>query len=118
MLKITVTILIISALLLLPLRFAISTGGFFQDGIIGGLQICKRDSDCIWVPTGCCPCNIGGREMLINKEKELIFELLIKEICVGEQSCAGENYCHDERVFCDRSCKFGKKTYTRPLLTP
>lgn len=117
MLKIAITFSIITALLLLPLRFAVSTGGFFRDGVIEGIQSCKVDSDCIWAPTGCCDCYEGGREMLINKDKELLYNVLVKDICMGEQPCGEENTCHDEEVFCDRTCKFGKRTYTKPLLT-
>jgi hypothetical protein len=118
MLKITFTVAVIALLLLLPLRFAISSGGFFRDGIIEGLQSCKKDSDCIWAQKECCGCDLGGSEMLINKDKEFLFKLLIKDICIGEVSCVGEYNCHDEDVFCDRTCKFGQKTYTRPLLAP
>lgn len=116
MFKISFAIVIIAVILILPLRFAITTGGFLQEGIIDGIQSCKVDSDCTWAPTGCCNCEVGGGEMLINKNKEFLYKLLVKEVCIGEQSCVGENSCNEAEVFCDRTCKFGKRTYTRPLL--
>ena len=116
MVKITLTLAVLAAIILVPLRFAISSGGLFRNGIVEGIQACKQDSDCIWVPTGCCACDAGGNEMLINREKEWIHNLLVKDVCVGDQYCTEENYCQDQNVFCDRTCKFGKKTYTKPLL--
>lgn len=118
MLKITLALVILIALAILPLRIGVSTGGFFRDGIYEGVQSCRQDSDCIWVPTGCCGCEQGGGEMLINKEKEWIYTILVKDVCFGEQYCSGEYACTEQEVYCDRTCKTGKKTYTKPLLAP
>ena len=116
MLKITIIVAILAALLILPLRIGVSSGGFFRDGVIEGLQSCSQDSDCTWVSTSCCECFEGGSEMLINKQKEWMFNALVKDVCLGEQVCNTENYCHNEEVYCDRTCKFGTKTYSKPLL--
>ncbi len=116
MLKLTLFLVILAAIIIFPLRYAITQGGFFHDGIMEGIQSCKADSDCGWVETTCCPCDQGGSEIVINKEKIWIFNLLIKPFCQSEQICQGENVCHNEQIYCNRSCKFGKPTYTPSLL--
>lgn len=118
MFKITLVLVMLAVISILPLRIGVSTGGFFREGIIEGVQSCNEDSDCVWVPTGCCGCKQGGGEMLINKEKEWIYNVLVKEICLGEKYCSGTYACSDDEVYCDRTCKTGKKTYTKPLLAP
>lgn len=117
MIKATLLILAIIALLLFPLRFAVANSGFFREGIIEGLQTCRNDEDCIWVPTSCCDCDAGGSEMLINRQKETMFNILVRPICLEEPICTEENLCHNQEVFCDRTCKYGERTYTAPLLS-
>lgn len=116
MIKLTILLVILAALIILPARFVIAQGGFIQDGIMEGLQSCREDSDCVWAETTCCGCDQGGSEIVINKEKIWIFNLLLKPFCQGEQVCEGENACHNEQIYCDRTCKFGKKVYTPSLL--
>lgn len=116
MLKITFTIATIIAVSILGLRFAMTNFSTLNEGIMEGLQSCRVDSDCIWVARGCCGCGTGGAEMLINKDKELLFKLLVKDFCFDQPSCSGENACHAETVFCDRTCKFGERIYDKPLL--
>lgn len=99
------------------IRYAISYSGFVYEGVAEGVQACKEDSDCIWVPMGCCSCDYGGREILINKDKEFMFNLLIKELCLEEQVCGGEDVCHLEDVYCDRQCKYGDRSYSKPILS-
>lgn len=121
MFKITFVVVGLFLLAILPLRLGITSGGFFRDGIMEGLQSCRQDSDCVWVPTGCCTCEQGGGELLINREKEWLYTLLVKEVCLGEQYCSGGYACTEENsnvVYCDRTCKFGKRSYTKPLLAP
>ena len=116
MIKLALIFLAAIAVIIIPLRFAVSYGGFFQEGVFSGLQSCDDDEDCLWVPTSCCDCTEGGGEMLINGEKELIYKLLVKPFCLEKQACGGTNSCHSQEVFCDRTCKFGERTYTKPLL--
>lgn len=118
MLKVTLVVAIVAGLVLVPLRFAVSSSGFFRDGIMEGIQACKEDSDCVWAATGCCQCYEGGREILINKEKKWLFNLLVKDVCLEKEICKSENYCINEEIYCDRTCKFGERTYTKPLLAP
>ena len=117
MVKFTLTLLFIAALFIVPARLAMTYSGFVREGVFEGLQSCKADDECIWVSTGCCNCNQGGGEVLINKDKEKTYNLLVKPICLGEQVCSSENLCHAEEVFCDKTCKFGERTYTKPLLS-
>lgn len=117
MTKLTIIIAVVLAVILFSIRFAISTSGFFQEGIMEGIQACRSNDDCVWVGTGCCSCESGGGEMLINKNNEFLFKLLIKDICLGEESCAGEYACHDyDLVHCAKTCKFGKREPNLPLL--
>lgn len=117
MVKLTFTIFVITGAILLATRYAILYSRFLNDGIMEGIQTCKSDDDCIWAPTGCCGCDEGGREILINKGKETTYKLLIKPFCFKEQTCPQKDACNYEEVFCDQICKFGKKTVTKPLLT-
>lgn len=117
MLKTVSIIVIVIAFFLVATRLAITSSGFLQGGIMEGIQACKSKDDCVWTPTTCCSCKQGGGEIVINSEKEWLYKALIKPICLGEQSCFGENACHYEEIFCDRTCKFGKPTFTKPLLT-
>jgi hypothetical protein len=116
MTKAVLVVIAVLAAVVFSVRFAVSSSGFFHDGVMEGLQACKTDEDCIWVSQGCCSCEEGGKEILINREKERIFNLIVRDICFGKEQCGSEDRCHYEDVFCDRSCKFGKRTYTKPLL--
>lgn len=116
MLKVSFLIVFTIALIAFASRFVISTSGFMQGGIMENIQACKRDDDCVWVPSDCCGCQAGGGEIVVHKEKVLIYNLFVKPICLGEASCSLENACHDEEIFCDKTCQFGKRTVTKPLL--
>jgi hypothetical protein len=118
MIKITFIIVFTVGLIAFASRYIVSTSGFMQEGIMESIQSCKYDEDCIWTPTGCCGCEDGGGEIVINKDKESFYKLFIKSICFGEQTCSGENMCHAEEIFCDKTCKFGERTVTKPLLAP
>jgi hypothetical protein len=117
MLKLTFILILLAAGIIIPARFIVEYNSFMKEGIVSGLQSCKSDDECIWVATGCCDCEYGGGEMLVNENKEMLFNLLLKPLCLGENSCDGDNLCHAEDVFCDKTCKFGEKTYTKPLLS-
>ena len=116
MIKIALLLLILAAAVIFPARFFIAQGGFIEEGVMEGIQSCRKDSDCVWAETTCCGCGQGGGETPINKEKIWIFNLLVKPVCQGEIVCEGENACHNEQVYCDRTCKFGKRVYTPSLL--
>ena len=116
MLKIILILVILAALVILPARFLIAQGGFIQDGVTEGLQSCRKDSDCVWVETTCCGCDQGGTEVVIKKENIQIFNLLVNPFGQGEQIWEGKTACHNEEIYCDRTCKFGKRVYTPSLL--
>ena len=112
-----ITLLILSILLIFfAVRYAISKSAFFREGIMEGIQSCKTDDDCKWVESGCCSCSLGGGEALINKDKETSYNLLVKPLCLQEETCRGEDVCNYEEVYCDRVCKFGERIYEKPLL--
>lgn len=117
MIKITVALAFLIALIILPLRFAVSNSSFFGGGFLEGIQACKVDSDCKWVDTGCCGCQQGGNEIVINKTQETTYKLLYKPLCLKEPNCSNKNACHAEEVFCDGICKFGKRVKKKPLLS-
>lgn len=115
-LKIVALVSLLVALVVFSARFAISSSSFLMDGVMEGIQSCNKKSDCTWVQTSCCGCSYGGEETVINKNNQRIYNLLVKPICLNQQDCSGSNTCHTEKIFCDRTCKFGEKTTSKPLL--
>jgi hypothetical protein len=102
--------------LLFIARYSIANSSLINEGVIEGIQACEKDEDCKWVITGCCACELGGKEMLINRKKETVYKILVKPLCLQEVVCKGEDMCHYEEVYCDKVCKFGKRKYSKPLL--
>ena len=54
---------------------------------------CKKDSDCIKMQTGCCPCNMGGKEICVSSsESKKYLDLLRncdkKIICTAMYACS------------------------------
>lgn len=55
-------------------------------------QECKRDEDCVKQKINCCPCEMGGEEICMNRKKaEVLEEELDKKckniVCIALYNC-------------------------------
>lgn len=60
---------------------------------------CNKDSDCVKVQMGCCPCNMGGKEeCVVGSESERYTDLLRN--CSKQIICTAMYACNIESCVC------------------
>ena len=68
-----------------------------------GPKNCKKDSDCVFVPAGCCSCASGGHNLVMSKTEaakskkpKCAKEVVCLAVMTDTPDCTGQPACHDE----------------------
>ncbi len=70
------------------------------------IKECNRDSDCVKVQTGCCPCSMGGEEVCVPVSEQGKYNELLRE-CDPRIFCIAMYACNIESCGCvNNKCSF------------
>jgi hypothetical protein len=68
---------------------------------------CEIDSDCAILQTTCCPCNMNGRQVALNKSIEPIFREILSAKCNNNIACSAVDACIYTKAVCDNGICHG-----------
>ena len=71
---------------------------FCHQGLCASWTACDADTDCVEVPTGCCPCSMGGRSTAISGD--WVAEWASSFDCGPDVACLAVYLCQDWRPAC------------------